>query len=612
MHNHNYRMLIFLIGFTAMVCSAFPESRAEEIFQGDYSFDARLGYHHANVNGYRGKVGEYEVLDSGMEGDFTLKAETRKNYFDLGGDIKDKNDQHYNMNFDTGRIYQTETSYTRFKHYLDHDPLTNQDFFTDFDAGSTNAIVREEFASENTFRIPLIPNLNINADFRQLNKRGHRQATTVSHCNQCHVTSRDRRINQTTEDVKVGAEMTIRNVTFNYNHTQRSYNEGGADPIAYYGFPDPSFSVKGFDRYSAVSDSRTHVNSFETKAELPLQSSFSFDYEIGENSNRDTRNDREYESFAMRLTTASLHYVTFNFSYFDYDSDSDAPGSMDKDMSRSTISFRTRPWKKNFIRGSYRWEDIDRRGTDVRSTSREILNIAFCSRPYRTVDFTIRYTNERTDDPFANKEVWGLFRSEQTSLPTSSDEVQLSLNWNPRGNLSLSSTLLYVDADSSRYDIDEERLEMIFSMWYAPRDNLILVGSYGMIHNEIDTRSAYKTYHGVWLTDFSTNTRTVYDDRSNYYNLMVNYRFARNIALVSNLTFADSQSDFDASVYNNNVGEFSDLKIERLDASLGIDYLYKPNLSFYSKYNYRDYNDREMNHLDGKLHFISFGVNYLF
>jgi hypothetical protein len=93
---------------------------------------------------------------------------------------------------------------------------------------------------------------------------------------------------------------------------------------------------------------------------------------------------------------------------------------------------------------------------------------------------------------------------------------------------------------------------------------------------------------------------------------LLNYRFLHNLALNSNLTFTDSQADFDSRVYDDNVGEFSDLNIERLDASFGLDYLYKPSINLYAKYNLRDYNDRENNDLDGDLHFISFGVAYAF
>ena len=196
--------------------------------------------------------------------------------------------------------------------------------------------------------------------------------------------------------------------------------------------------------------------------------------------------------------------------------------------------------------------------------------------------------------------------------PPGAIETRVSLNWSPKGNLSFSSFIVYEQADSSRYELDEERTEMMVSIWYAPRENLMITGTYGLIDTEIDTQTTFKTIHGVRLTDITSDNHVPYDDQSNCYNLLINYRFRPNLALSSNLTFTDSSADFDSRVYDNNVGEFSDLSIERLDASFGLDYLYKPSISFYAKYNLRDYNDRETDDLDGDLHFISVGASYTF
>jgi hypothetical protein len=607
-----FAFAFFLLIMMFVAIPSYNGGWAKDVFEeGEYSFDAGIGYHYVDVDGYRGKVGEYEVLDSGMEGYFTLKANTRSKYFDLEGQIKDEDDQYYMMDVDANRIFQSETSYNRYRHYLDHDPLSNQDYFTDFDAGIRNSIVWEELKSNNAIRIPFIPNLKIHADFRQQNKRGHRQATTVSKCTQCHVTSRNRRVDQTTEDMNIGAEVTIGHLNLNYNFLQRTFNGGGRSPIAYYGFEVPSFPVKGFQEYNNIPDSRTYINKIEAKADLPVQSEVSFHYETGENRNRDTHYKRDFNSYAFRFTTAALKYVIFNFSHSDYDMDNDVPDSMEKDVQRSVVSFRTKPWKRNFLRGSYRWEDIDRNNSAQGSTSKKVFRLSYFSRPHRKVDFNVRYKNERVDDPFANEE-WGLFNYRQTSMPTRTDDFQLSLNWNPVTNLSLSSTLNYVDSDSNSYHIDEERTEFMFSIWYAPRDNLILTGSYSLIDTSVDTRSAYKTYHVSDLSAVLFDNHIPYDDRSSCYHVMVNYRFNRNIALTTDFTFTDSNSDFDSSVYGSNVGQFSDLDIERIDTTIGLDYLYKPYLSFYTKYNYRDYNDREANELDGKAHIVSIGLNYAF
>ena len=131
---------------------------------------------------------------------------------------------------------------------------------------------------------------------------------------------------------------------------------------------------------------------------------------------------------------------------------------------------------------------------------------------------------------------------------------------------------------------------MIFSIWYAPRENLIITGYYSYIDAKIDSPTEYKTYHGWWQSDFSFDDKTSYDSTTNCFNLMVNYRFSRNIALTGNLIYADSRSDFDQDVYRVNVGDFSKLKIERISFALGFDYFYIPPVSFYTDYNYRDYN----------------------
>jgi len=292
--------------------------------------------------------------------------------------------------------------------------------------------------------------------------------------------------------------------------------------------------------------------------------------------------------------------------------DNNVPDSMEKDVKKSVVSFRTKPWKRSFLRGSYRWEDIDRSNSAENSTFKKVFRISFFSRPHRKVNFNMRYKNERVDDPFTNEEWLGLFNYKQTSVPTRTDDIQLSLNWNPKANLSLSSTLNYVDSDSNSYNTDEERTEFMLSVWYAPRENLILTGSYSLVDTDIDTRSAYKTYHRNDLSAFLFDDRMPYDALSNCYQFVVNYRFNRNLALTTDFTYINSKSDFDSNVYGSNVGQLSDLHIERINTSVGLDYLYKPYLSFYSKFNFRDYNDREDNELDGKAYIVSIGVNYSF
>jgi len=105
-----FSFLLAIITFISF--PSYDEGRAEGLLEeGDYSFDASIGYHYADVNGYRGKVGEYEVLDPGMEGSFTFGASLPGKYFDLWGEIKDEDDQRYMMGLDVNRLFQSERTF---------------------------------------------------------------------------------------------------------------------------------------------------------------------------------------------------------------------------------------------------------------------------------------------------------------------------------------------------------------------------------------------------------------------------------------------------------------------------------------------------------------------
>ena len=90
------------------------------------------------------------------------------------------------------------------------------------------------------------------------------------------------------------------------------------------------------------------------------------------------------------------------------------------------------------------------------------------------------------------------------------------------------------------------------------------------------------------------------------------YKPEETVVLEDDYLPDEHDSDFDSDIYGVNVGEFSKLKIERISFALGLDYFYTPRLSFYTKYNYRDYNDKEVNSLDGQLNYFSIRMNYTF
>ena len=118
-------------------CSAFPvfaQTKAPAPAS-ELSVEFGSGLHFFNVSGYRGKVGEYDVLKSGADSTFSIVGNQGKNYFDANGQFFAADDQSYSFNVDMQRLFTTEFSYKKFIHYLDHDTLANQDSYTDNNPG---------------------------------------------------------------------------------------------------------------------------------------------------------------------------------------------------------------------------------------------------------------------------------------------------------------------------------------------------------------------------------------------------------------------------------------------------------------------------------------------
>ena len=78
------------------------------------------------------------------------------------------------------------------------------------------------------------------------------------------------------------------------------------------------------------------------------------------------------------------------------------------------------------------------------------------------------------------------------------------------------------------------------------------------------------------------------------------------------MTFINSSADFDNVLNNNNIGDYSDLDINQLQASAGFTYLISPKMSLYGKYIYHEYDDKEESTFDGEYSLISIGLNYSF
>lgn len=607
-------LLLFLLFISSLLLWHPPETRCEEEKKPlveEVSADISTGYHHYNATGYRGKAGEYEVLDTGSEVNFMVEGRRDNTYLRITGEALDQNDQSYAAKLDVRRILQTDFSYQRFQHALDHDPLTNQDSVRDYNIGRDARIVLEELKADNTIKIPALPFVKFNLDVRSYTKQGHRQALTVGKCSQCHITSRNRRVDSSTNDITAGVEASLGPATLTYSQLQRTFNEHAAAPLANYGDGASFFLVRGTAPYSLVPDSTMNVQMLNLRSKLPVSSFLFLSYQHGQRRNTDTHKDVTFNSIAGRLSKYFSQYFTCDLFYSRYSMDAEARRGIERDVERGGLEVNLRPLKQAGLSCLYQWEDIDRENVAENSTGKNIYRVSYNQRILKKLRLNVKYQKTKVDDPFVMKDQT-FSRLVQTSLPRQEDETYTSLNWTPRHNLTCTANLRFSNSRNSRYDVDEEMWEFVLSFWYVPIERLTLSGAYTRADNTVDTGGSLKTYHLNGAESLFRYDDIPYDSRSQSWFLSATYRLTPRIFLSGEVTCIDSIADFDKKINARNIGEFSDLAIDQLETSLGMTYSYSKQLSMHAKYMYRKYDDRERNYFDGAFSLISVGLNWSF
>jgi opacity protein-like surface antigen len=596
---------------TAYPCSAPAQDAKSPPQNVTVSAAASAGYHFYTTDGNPGKAGEYDVLQSGAETSFDLQGSSGRKYVDMSGRFLDDNDLSYNLNLDLSRYLRSDFSYMRFQHYLEHGQLENQDFTKDYNIGDANKLIISELKANNTLLLPSVPFIKFNFDMRSYQKLGHRQATTVGKCNECHVTSRNKRINSSINDITPGMELSLGPATITYNHLLRSFTEHAAAPTANYGDGASFFLVKGWAPYSLVPDSKLNVDTVNIRSALPWDSTVYATVQHGKRENLETHTNATFNSMAARLSKYFSKYFTCDVYYNKYSLENKTSGGIDLDTKRGGFDLNMHPIKNSGLTCSYQWQDIERDNADPNSTRKNTWRISWNQRISKKIRYNLKYEKIRVNEPLVRKDdtFSGLV---QTSLPKKEDTYSARLTWSMLYNVTLNTNLRYAKLKNSRYDSDEDQWEYGLSLWYVPLERLTLTGGYTLAKNKVNSFGALKTYHLNGAEGLFEYSDIPYDSRSQTWNLSAAYKLTAKITLNSEFAYVDSIADFDKHVGGRNIGNFSDLSIGQLQTSLGITYACTNRLTLNARYLYRDYNDHDTDYYDGKLNMISVGASWAF
>ena len=592
-------------------CGAFAQETVSPLQNVNISSTVNGGFHFYNVDGNRSKVGEYDVLHSGAESSFDLQGNSGRNYLDMSGRMLDENDQSYNLNLDLNRYLRTDFSYIRFQHYLDHDQLENQDFKKDYDAGEGNKLIISELKAHNTMLLPSLPFVKFNFDVRSYDKEGTRQATTVSKCSECHVTSRNKRVNSSINDVTPGMEMSLGPATITYNHLLRSFHEHGDAPMANYGDGASFFLVKGWAPYSSVPDSRLNVDTVNLMSALPWDSTVYATVQHGKRENLETHTNATYNSMATRLSKYFSKFLTCDVYYNKYNLENKSSGGIDLDNQRGGFDLNMHPVKNSGLTCSYQWQDIYRDNSYPSSTHKNTWRFTWNQRILKKLRYNLKYEKIRVDEPLVSEDntVPGLV---QTSLPKKQDTYYANLTWSILYNVTLNTNLRYAKLKDSRYDSEEDQWEYGLSLWYVPTERLTLTGAYTLAKNKVNSFGALKTYHLNGAEGLFEYDNIPYDSRSQTWSFVAAYKLTPQITLTGDVAYINSTADFDKHVDGQNIGDFSNLSIGQLQTAIGVVYAYNKHLTLNSRFMRREYNDHDQNYFDGRFNMLSVGASWSF
>ncbi len=355
-----------------------------------------VGFEGVDVDDSKEGAGEFHHLNQGVG--VTLDAEVdgwqKGVKYDGAINFTDDDDMEGSLNLDVKRYFRTNNSYRRFNHWLENDDLVNWNTDPDFAFPTTMAptvadifyvalgskkimcrpdlvganvgiaqhdswgndlyIIREEFTSKNEFLIPGAEFIKIHADYRRETRHGYEQGRTMNKCSGCHFFAEDRRVNEATDDFKIGATAHLGMLTVDYTFFYREFEENASNPTNQYvgasnagGLADQKIiwdANDGAISYDATPESEKDSHIIKAQLALPFNTSVFGTYvnTTVENKSASDYNtsyqdaaaveydygitddpEYDYDRVAFRLTSSPIKNLTVSmrYSYEELDSD---------------------------------------------------------------------------------------------------------------------------------------------------------------------------------------------------------------------------------------------------------------------------------------------------
>lgn len=433
------------------------EKKPETKINGYFTFGA-VG---TDNNQYAGRVSEFAPARQGgrAAGGGALWGNTGKFYFDFRGGINGTaKDQDYWLHLDANRWWQTEVRYSRLPHRLDHDPLDTLDAakgsivvrHDDRNPSEQYSIARGELTLDSHIAVPRARWLKFKFGFRDERRDGHTQARTLSKCSNCHVVAQTRGVDQVTQDISTGVQLTASHVMFEYSYLNRKFREMAPTPTNVYDVAvQPVTGARIFDNriqyqfasgalpFNHIPDVKRESHSARARIHLPRDVSLNMNYTQAYAENEETGLTTDSKVWSARLgvplgkrlfftaryrqmqiqgdnlwinvaepvavggpqlgLTFAQSYPTYGpVDYLRESEESRRPTNADFELSYRLA-------KRTFLRAGYEFERVRRDHFEVYETQRNAFRVGITTRSQdRKWSARSRYLFEDVENPFGN------------------------------------------------------------------------------------------------------------------------------------------------------------------------------------------------------------------
>ncbi|MDT8441620.1 MAG: GSU2204 family CXXCH-containing (seleno)protein [Desulfuromonadales bacterium] len=351
------------------------------------------------------------------------------------------------------------------------DFVPNRDFF----------MTREEF--KNSFDIQVTPNVTLHFGHRLEKREGIDQSIAMSKCTSCHITGQSKRIDEETEDLRLGATGKFGLLTVDYEYLNREFRNRTSDPLRVF---DPALAPNPRTQYTTgnatfdnrllydyeagaipydvtpESDKQSHV----LKARLDLSNNTVL---TGSYVNAEVESNKadsvgmtvnksqittQYDGYGLRLTVRPVQRLALNlrgkveevdtsdFSYSlppmgtgsaslggvpdpAYYTDLERHASNDGDKLTLGIDGLYRLGRKTTLRAGYEYEKFDRDYEELGETETQTVKLSLKTRFGKTVSARAAYSYQEIDEPLHNPH-GAMYVDPVTGLPYYDKDQQTS------------------------------------------------------------------------------------------------------------------------------------------------------------------------------------------